>query len=39
MAKIIYKEGFEGQNHLDCIEGIEIVLGNGRNDDKASDSK
>ena len=30
MAKIIYKEGFEGQNNLDCIEGIEIVLGNGR---------
>lgn len=30
MARIIYKEGFEGQNHLECIEGIEIGLGNGR---------
>lgn len=30
MAKIIYKEGFEGQNHLECIEGIEIGLENGR---------
>lgn len=30
MAEIIYKEGFEGQNNLDCIEGIEIVLDNGR---------
>ena len=30
MAKIIYKESFEGQNHLECIEGIEIGLGNRR---------
>lgn len=30
MARIIYKEGFEGQNHLECIEGIEIGLENGR---------
>lgn len=26
MAKIIYKEGCEGQNKLSCIEGIEIEL-------------
>ena len=30
MAKIIYKEGLEGQNRLDCIEGIEIDLLNGQ---------
>lgn len=30
MAKIIYKEGFEGQNHLECIEGIAISFGNER---------
>lgn len=30
MARIVYKEGFEGQNNLECIEGIEIGLGNGR---------
>ena len=24
MARIIYKEGLEGQNRLECIEGIEI---------------
>lgn len=30
MARIIYKEGFEWQNHLECIEGIEIGLENGR---------
>lgn len=30
MAEIIYKEGFDGQNHLECIEGIEIGLENGR---------
>lgn len=30
MAKIIYKEGREGQNHLECIEGIEIKLWNGQ---------
>ena len=29
MAKIIYKEGFEGQNELECIE-IELL-----NDQKA----
>lgn len=31
MAKIIYKEGLEGQNRLECIEGIEIELLNGQN--------
>lgn len=30
MAEIIYKDGFDGQNHLECIEGIEIGLENGR---------
>lgn len=30
MAKIIYKEGREGQNSLECIEGIEIELLNGQ---------
>jgi hypothetical protein len=30
MAKIIYKEGCEGQNRLECIEGIEISLLNGQ---------
>ena len=30
MAKIIYKEGCEGQNVLSCIEGIEIELLNGQ---------
>lgn len=30
MAKIIYKEVFEGQNHLESIEGIEIELLNGQ---------
>lgn len=30
MAKIIYKEGLEGQNTLECIEGIEIDLLNGQ---------
>lgn len=30
MAKIIYKKGFEGQNRLECIEGIEIELLNGQ---------
>lgn len=30
MAKIIYKEGMEGQNKLSCIEGIEIGLLNGQ---------
>ena len=30
MAKIIYKEGCEGQNKLSCIEGIEIGLLNGQ---------
>lgn len=30
MAQIIYKEGFEGRNELECIEGIEIEYGNGR---------
>ena len=30
MAKVIYKEGQEGQNRLDCIDGIEIELLNGQ---------
>ena len=30
MARIIYKEGLEGQNSLKCIEGIEIDLLNGQ---------
>lgn len=30
MAQIIYKEGFEGRNELECIEGIEIEYVNGR---------
>ena len=30
MARIIYKEGQEGQNRLDCIEGIEIEMMNGQ---------
>ena len=30
MAKIIYKEGCEGQNKMSCIEGIEINLLNGQ---------
>lgn len=30
MAKVIYKEGLEGQNRLECIEGIEIDLLNGQ---------
>ena len=30
MAKIIFKEGMEGQNKLSCIEGIEIELLNGQ---------
>lgn len=30
MAKIIYKEGCECQNRLECIEGIEIELLNGQ---------
>lgn len=29
MARIIYKTGHEGQNKLECIEGIEIELLNG----------
>lgn len=29
-ARIIYKDGCEGQNRLECIEGIEISLMNGR---------
>lgn len=31
MAKIIYKKGFENQNKLECIEGIEIEMLNGQN--------
>ena len=30
MAKLIYKKGLEGQNKLECIEGIEIELLNGQ---------
>lgn len=30
MAKIIFKEGMEGQNKLSCIEGVEIELLNGQ---------
>lgn len=30
MARIIYKEGLEGKNRLECIEGIEIDLLNGQ---------
>lgn len=30
MARIIYKEGLEGQNRLECIEGIEIDLLDGQ---------
>lgn len=30
MARIIYKEGCEGHNRLECIEGIEIDLLNGQ---------
>lgn len=30
MAKIIYKEGLEGQNRIESIEGIEISLLNGQ---------
>lgn len=30
MAKIIYKEGCEGQNRLESIEGIEIEMLNGQ---------
>lgn len=30
MARIIYKKGQEGQNRLECIEGIEIELLNGQ---------
>ena len=30
MARIIYKDGCEGQNRLECIEGIEIDLFNGQ---------
>ena len=30
MAKIIYKEGHEGENKLSSIEGIEIDLFNGQ---------
>lgn len=30
MTRIIYKKGLEGQNRLECIEGIEIELLNGQ---------
>lgn len=30
MARIIYKKGLEGQNRLECIEGIEIEMLNGQ---------
>ena len=30
MARIVYKKGFENQNKLECIEGIEIDMLNGQ---------
>ena len=30
MARIVYKKGLEGQNKIDCIEGIEIEMMNGQ---------
>lgn len=30
MARIIYKEGLEDQNRLECVEGVEIDLLNGQ---------
>ena len=30
MARIVYKKGFENQNRLECIEGIEIEMLNGQ---------
>ena len=30
MARIIYKKGFEDQNKIECIEGIEIDMMNGQ---------
>lgn len=30
MARIVYKKGLEGQNRLECIEGIEIDMLNGQ---------
>lgn len=30
MARIIYKKGFDGQNKIDCIDGIEIEMMNGQ---------
>lgn len=30
MARIVYKKGLEGQNKLECIEGIEIGMSNGQ---------
>lgn len=30
MATIVYKKGLEGQNRLECIEGIEIDMLNGQ---------
>ena len=30
MARIVYKKGFENQNRLECIEGIEIDMLNGQ---------
>lgn len=30
MVRIIYKKGFEGQNKIACIEGIEIDMLNGQ---------
>ena len=30
MARIIFKKGFEGQNKIECIEGIEIDMLNGQ---------
>lgn len=30
MARIVYKKGLEGQNKIECIEGIEIGMLNGQ---------
>ncbi|MDO5305703.1 MAG: hypothetical protein Q4E87_09035, partial [bacterium] len=30
MARIVYKKGLEGQNRLECINGIEIDMLNGQ---------
>lgn len=37
MARIIYKEGLEDQNRLECVEGVEIDLLNGQKAGAQSD--